>query len=142
VLGRELERRRGLPWREPMRWVRRQWRRRRARARLWTQSRVRCYRLLQIGGHATRAEREMGGGGVARCRAEERKWKREGGGRARHNSVDRGVGGGNACSWWRRAGGQGRAVGRGRRGTTRLTGGAVRQRGPVPAAACGRERGK
>jgi hypothetical protein len=38
---------------------------------------------------------------------------------------------GSACSWWRRAGKQGRAVGRGRHGSARLTGGGERQRGPV-----------
>jgi hypothetical protein len=42
----------------------------------------------------------------------------------------------------RRAGEQGRAAGRGRHGAAWLTDGAERQRGPMSAAGCGRERGK
>jgi hypothetical protein len=50
---------------------------------------------------------------------------------------------GNSVRSQRRwAGEQGRAVGRGRRGATRLTGGVGWQRGPVSAVGCGRERGK
>jgi hypothetical protein len=47
--------------------------------------------------------------------------------------------------WERGGGGLGRANGGGGWGagnTARLTGGAGRQRGPVPAAGCGRERDK
>jgi hypothetical protein len=68
----------------------------------------------------------------------------------RHGSTDRMVKmalsnvvrGGSVRSWRRRAGKQGRAAGRGRRGAAWLTGGAGRQRGLVSAAGCGRERGK
>jgi hypothetical protein len=101
------------------------------------QSGVRRRRLLQIGGRAGKAEREMGGGGSARCRTEEGKWEREKGGAARGRQPDHeagmapggAVGGGSARSRRRRIGEQGRAAGCGRCGATQLIGGVGRQRG-------------
>jgi hypothetical protein len=117
-----------------------------ARARAWTRSRVRHRRLLQIGRHAGRAEREMGGG-VGSVPRGGRKTGERGGSRAWHGSTDRGVGmapggaveGGSARSRWRRAGEQGRETWC---GTARLIGGAGGQRSPVSAVRCGRETGK
>jgi hypothetical protein len=128
----------------------RRWRRRGARARAWTQSEVRCRRLLQTDGHVGRAEMEIGGGGVGSVPRGGRKMGESGGGGARHGSADHWVTmalggtveGGSTRSRWRQAGEQGRAVGRGQRGAAWLTGGAGRQRGPVSKAGCRRESGK
>jgi hypothetical protein len=83
----------------------------------------------------------MGGGGVGSDVPHDVGRKRERGGvqgqqpgRGAGMAPGGAVGGGSARSRRRRAGEQGRA--------TRLTGGAERQRGPVSAARCKRERGK
>jgi hypothetical protein len=79
------------------------------------------------------ARGKWGGGSARACHATEGEREKEGAARGRN---------GSGWSGWRLAGEQGRVAGRGRRGMARPTGGAGRQRGPVSAAGCRRERGK
>jgi hypothetical protein len=97
-----------------------------------------------------RAEREMGGGGWLGATRRKENGREGGGGSTRHGSTECGVrmapggavGGDSVCSRRRRAGEQGRAARRGRRGAVRLTGGARRQWVQVSAVGHGWERGK
>jgi hypothetical protein len=89
VLRLEPERRRGLRWREPARWMRRQWRREggaRARAR-------------------SRGERRREGAGGGRWRFKSL------GGAGQRGKKERGPAGAAAWQWRRRRGGPGMAVG-------------------------------
>jgi hypothetical protein len=94
---------------------------------------VRCRRLLQISGRMGSAEREMWGS-VQACHVAKGEREKEGGGAGRQlEAAARAHGGGGLANKGRRWG-----VG----DAARLTGRAGRQRGPVSATGCGRERGK